>query len=112
MQFETAKEAALRLGVTARAVQKWAKEGKIPGASLHGNSWMIPKDFCPVGHNATKSVTDNLKSPESLFHFSAVVLNPGRQKTLQRTFPTKTTEQLLSQNTIITPEMWTKLLNC
>jgi len=60
MQFETAKEAALRLGVTARAVQKWAKEGKIPGASLHGNSWMIPKEFS-TNNNSTqiRSTTDN-----------------------------------------------------
>lgn len=89
MQFETAKEAALRLGVTARAVQKWAKEGKIPGASLHGNSWMIPKDFCPVGHNATKSVTDNLKSPRIPLPLLCSSFEPGKAKDFTENIPNK-----------------------
>ena len=42
MQFETASQAAERLGVTVRAVQKWAKEGKIEGAKKVGRDWMIP----------------------------------------------------------------------
>lgn len=32
VEVESAKEAAERLGVTVRAVQKWAAEGKISGA--------------------------------------------------------------------------------
>ena len=42
-QFETVQETAQRLGVTVRAVQKWAANGKIPGAVRFGRSWMIPK---------------------------------------------------------------------
>ena len=42
MKFETAAQAAGRLGVTVRAVQKWAKEGKIEGAKKIGRDWMIP----------------------------------------------------------------------
>lgn len=44
MKFETVSQAAERLGVTVRAVQKWAKEGKIEGAKKIGRDWMIPFD--------------------------------------------------------------------
>ncbi len=42
MQFEQAQQTAERLGVTVRAIQKWAKEGRIPGAKKVGREWMIP----------------------------------------------------------------------
>lgn len=42
MKYETVKEAAERLGVTARTVQKWAAAGKIPGAMKGGRDWQIP----------------------------------------------------------------------
>ncbi len=42
--YETAGEAAVRWGVSARAIQKWAAAGRIPGAVKHGKSWMIPVD--------------------------------------------------------------------
>lgn len=42
MNFETAAQTAARLGVTVRAVQKWAKEGKLDGAKKVGRDWMIP----------------------------------------------------------------------
>ncbi len=42
MKFETAAQAAARMGVTVRAVQKWAKEGKLEGAQKMGRDWMIP----------------------------------------------------------------------
>lgn len=45
MEFESAKEAAERLGVTIRAIQKWAKQGRLPGAYLVGRMWNIPKDI-------------------------------------------------------------------
>ena len=44
MEFESATKAAERLGVTVRAVQKWAKSGKLPGAKQIGRSWLIPVD--------------------------------------------------------------------
>ncbi|MBQ7354176.1 MAG: helix-turn-helix domain-containing protein [Clostridia bacterium] len=44
MEFESAAKAAARLGVTVRAVQKWAKSGKLPGAKQIGRSWLIPAD--------------------------------------------------------------------
>ncbi len=43
-RYETVQEAAARMGVTARAVQKWAKEGKIFGARKAGRDWQIPAD--------------------------------------------------------------------
>ncbi len=44
MTFESAKKAAERLGCTERAVQKWAKEGKIPYAYKDGRDWKIPEN--------------------------------------------------------------------
>jgi len=43
MKFQTADMAAKRLNVTVRAVQKWAKEGKIEGAHKVGRDWLIPE---------------------------------------------------------------------
>ncbi len=45
MEYISVKEAALKLNVTERAVQKWAKEGKIAGAYKFSGTWLIPKDF-------------------------------------------------------------------
>lgn len=42
MDFEPVAAAAERMGVTVRAVQKWAASGKIPGAVKMGGTWMIP----------------------------------------------------------------------
>ncbi len=42
LEFQLIQEAAQRFGVTVRAVQKWAKEGKIPGAKKSGRDWLIP----------------------------------------------------------------------
>ncbi len=42
IEFETTQQAAVRLGVTPRAVQKWAAAGRISGAMKHGKSWLIP----------------------------------------------------------------------
>lgn len=44
MEFESAAKAAERLGVTVRAIQKWAKSGKLPGAKQLGRAWLIPVD--------------------------------------------------------------------
>ena len=87
MEFETAKETALRLGVTVRAVQKWAKEGKLPGAVLHSNVWMIPKSSYPEGYNSAKAVTENSQSrriPLPLLHSSFI---PGKAKDFTEGLP-------------------------
>jgi len=52
VNFETSKAAAERLSVTPRAIQKWAKEGKIPHAHKVGRDWMIPTDATPPSEAA------------------------------------------------------------
>lgn len=49
MKYESVQQTAKRLNVTNRAVQKWAKEGKIHGAYKHGRDWMIPTTCCHPG---------------------------------------------------------------
>ncbi len=44
MEFENSKQAAQRLGVTVRAIQKWAKQGRIKDAYFD-HFWHIPKNF-------------------------------------------------------------------
>ena len=56
MKFETVKETAFRLNVGERAIQKWAKEGKIKDAFKSGRDWLIPKDFNP-NSQASKNET-------------------------------------------------------
>lgn len=46
MEFQSVEQMAKRLQVTTRTVQKWAKEGKIPGAYQMGRTWLIPEEFC------------------------------------------------------------------
>lgn len=50
MEFESVQQTAERLQVTVRTVQKWAKEGKLPGAKQLGRAWLIP-----AGINAPKT---------------------------------------------------------
>ena len=49
MEYESVQQTAERLRVTVRTVQKWAKEGKLPGAKQLGRAWLIP-----AGINAPK----------------------------------------------------------
>ena len=48
LRYESAQQAADRLGVAVRTIRKWAQEGRIPGATRRGRSWMIPADFVPA----------------------------------------------------------------
>lgn len=50
MEFQTAAQTAERLGCTVRAVQKWAKEGKLSGAHKVGRDWFIPVSAYPKGN--------------------------------------------------------------
>ena len=47
MNYESAQQAADRLGVTIHTIRRWARDGRIPGAVRQGQSWMIPVDFVP-----------------------------------------------------------------
>ncbi|MBR3968674.1 MAG: hypothetical protein IKJ93_03705 [Clostridia bacterium] len=64
MKFETATQAAARLGVTVRAVQKWAKEGKLEGAHKIGRDWIIP--FGAVV-TETKAEPPNISDTKKVF---------------------------------------------
>ncbi len=55
MQYQSVAQAAERLGVTPRAVQKWAKDGKILGAYKAGRDWMIPTSSVIPGAAETKT---------------------------------------------------------
>ncbi len=53
MEFENSKQTAERLGVTVRAIQKWAKQGRIKDAYFD-HFWHIPKNFTePLKANET-----------------------------------------------------------
>lgn len=64
MEFVTVAEAAERMGVSARAIQKWAKSGKIAGAKQIGRSWVIPAD-APVPNIRAKSRTPRVSGKRS-----------------------------------------------
>lgn len=59
MNYESSQRAADRLGVSIRAIQRWAKEERIPGAVRNGRLWMIPADFVPA-----EQQEEQTKSPE------------------------------------------------
>ncbi len=58
MEYESPKQMAERLGVTVRAVQKWAAAGKLRGAKKTGRDWLIPK-----GLPDPRTVTDSEALP-------------------------------------------------
>jgi len=45
MEYEKPSQTAQRLNVTSRAIQKWAVDGRIPGAVKIADHWLIPKTF-------------------------------------------------------------------
>ena len=49
MNYESAQQAANRLGITICTIRKRAKGDRIPEAPRHGRSWMIPADSVPKG---------------------------------------------------------------
>ena len=57
-EYMTANELADKLGVNVRTVQKWAKDGKIPGAILNGRLWLIPDSICYDGKAFSNTRTD------------------------------------------------------
>lgn len=44
MKYISSSEAAKKLNISKRSVNRYAKQGKIPGAILIGNSWAIPDE--------------------------------------------------------------------
>lgn len=58
MDYESPSTTAARLNVTVRAVQKWAKEGRIKGAVRLGREWLIPAGTAAPAKNAEDSPKD------------------------------------------------------
>lgn len=44
MNFVTSSEKAKEWGITQRRVAILCKEGRVPGAELIGNRWLLPND--------------------------------------------------------------------
>ena len=61
--YETVHQAALRLGVTERTIQLWAKGGQLPGAHKVGRDWMIPVDV-PDEEEEAPEETEPAPAPE------------------------------------------------
>lgn len=58
--FETAQQAAVRLGLTVRAIQKHAAAGKIVGAKKHGRSWLIPSNYDPAASQIQSPIENGI----------------------------------------------------
>ena len=67
MKYETVKEAANRMGVTARTVQKWAAAGKIPGALKAGRDWQIPVQKSDKRENMNRRIHSPMPLLNSAF---------------------------------------------
>lgn len=74
MKFEKPSQAAQRLGVTTRAIQKWAVEGRIPNACKMAGQWMIPVDF---KEPTDKKVTAQTKEVLAPVHAPTSLLSAG-----------------------------------
>lgn len=78
MEYETPMQVAERLGVTVRAVQKWAAAGKLKGAKKVGRDWLIPKGLPdPRLADAEESVGDDVS--EDKFHIVLPLMNGAFQ---------------------------------
>lgn len=63
IKYITAEEAASQLGVTARRVQQLCSSGKVEGAKLEANSWILPEECLTQISIRKKSVKGTEKKP-------------------------------------------------
>ncbi len=89
MQYETAAQMAERLGVTARLVQLWAKEGKLPGAMKQGRDWLIPVGTAKPKRGMTIHTTCDISLPllagaykPGTIHDTIMSMHEGDEKNL------------------------------
>jgi len=89
LQFESVKSAAERLGCTTRAIQKWAKEGKIPYAYKDGRDWKIPvkslgpvDDETPLYHNEPFPLIHNYIPGKALEYINSITNEDDRNMAL------------------------------
>lgn len=78
MTYETAAQAAERLGVSVRTVQKWAKEDKIFGAKRMGRSWLIPVDAYHPGKTSDVTEDGTLKISSVPLPLIGSAFTPGK----------------------------------
>ena len=62
MTYLTTGQLARQLGVQAQTVRGWCESGRIPGALLVGDRWMVPADAVrpakrPTGRRPKATVT-------------------------------------------------------
>lgn len=72
MKYITTQEAAAIYGKSPRTIARHAKEGRLPGAVLHGHSWLVPAQ--PISEQEFR--LSEAKAPEQefrfpLYHYSA-----------------------------------------
>ena len=76
MKLLSVQQVAEKLDVTARAVQKWAKEGKIEGAMRVGKVWLIPEEavrLYEIEHKIeNKKLKDSILSNENARSYSSL----------------------------------------
>ncbi|MCM1295344.1 MAG: AAA family ATPase [Muribaculaceae bacterium] len=75
VKYITAEEAALRLGVTSRRIQQLCSSGKVSGAKIEANSWVLPEESLskiPVRKKAT-TVTTKKPLPIGISDFKRAV---------------------------------------
>ncbi len=101
MAFQTAKEAADRLGVTVRAIQKWAKEGRLDGAKKVGRDWMIPKEaidaLLPEEEKPQPPKAEQMPAGKYYESTALLLMNgeyPGRFSDYIETLPDQTEREL------------------
>jgi len=69
MDYLSTTEIAKKWGVSKRTVTRYAANGKIEGAYLVGNTWMIPADAKKEIFTVTKASMDVNKESDDSFHF-------------------------------------------
>lgn len=58
VEFITVQQAADNFGVNVRTIQKWAKDGKLPGAKRVGRVWLIPENAVLKIENESEENTE------------------------------------------------------
>lgn len=80
MKYLSAKEVAIIWNISGARVRELAKKGRIPGAQVVGNSWMIPEDAI----KPTDARTKNFESNEYAYRFPLTIFgNYSDQEILQ-----------------------------
>lgn len=69
MEYLSTTEIAKIWGVSRKTVTRYATEGKIEGAYLVGNTWMIPEDATKEDSTVSEGSKNMVDKPDDEFHF-------------------------------------------